>query len=95
VPVSTVRAIERRIQRIEGFRVRVLYEDGRDVRGDRSDLRQYPYERMMKNSANVRTWIESRFHPTYQGFKVEVVSAQGDHCHGNMLLGTVRDTYLD
>jgi hypothetical protein len=72
-----------------------LYEDGRDVRGDRSDLNQYPYERMMRNSANVRTWIEGRFRSTYQGFDAEVLDAHDRKVHGNTLLGTVRDTYLD
>ena len=95
VVVATVRAIERRIQRVEGFRVRVLYEDGRDVRGDRADLKQYPYERMMKNGANVHAWLEHRFHTTYQGFKAEVLTASGRRSHGNTLLGTVRDTYLE
>jgi hypothetical protein len=94
-PVSKVAAIERRIQRVEGFRVRILYEDGRDVRGDRSDLHQYPYERMMRNSANVREWIDSRFRSTYQGFDAKVVDAHDRKVHGNTLLGTVRDTYLD
>jgi hypothetical protein len=93
--MAQVRRVERRIERVEGFRVRILYEDGRNVRSDRSDLNQYPYERMMKNSSNVKTWKQHRFHVVYQGFDVEVLDARGDKVHGNTLLGTVRDTYLD
>ncbi len=93
--MATVRAIESRIARVEGFRVRVLYEDGRDVRSDRSNLPGYPYDRMLKNSSNVRGWVDSRFRHVYPGFSVTVLTADGRRAHGNMLLATVRDTYLE
>jgi hypothetical protein len=93
--VATVRSIERQIARLEHFDVRLLYEDGRDIRGDRSSLPGYPFERALRNSASVREWIDHRFKSVYPGFDVEVVDARGRHVHGRTLLGTVRDTYLD
>jgi hypothetical protein len=80
---------------LEGFRVHVLYEHGRDVRGDRSNIPGYPYERALKNAANVRGWIEGRFKVVYPGFDVEVLNASGRRVHGRTKLATVRDTYLD
>jgi hypothetical protein len=93
--MATVRAVERRIRRIEGFDVRIRHLDGRDVRGDRQDMPHYGYERAMKNRANVRTWIERRFRPNYAGFNVEVLMANGKRAHGGNHLATVRDTYLE
>jgi hypothetical protein len=93
--MATVRAVESRIRRVEGFDVRILHETGGDVRSDRTGLPQYPFERAMKNVANVRAWRDRRFHQAYPGFEVEVLHASGRKAHGNMLLGTVRDSYLD
>jgi hypothetical protein len=93
--VSTVRTVEQKIFRVEGFRVVILHPDGRDVRGDRERLPPYPFERAMKNSSNVKTWKERRFEPVYPGFDVEVIGADGRRMHGGTLLGTVRDEYLE
>lgn len=92
--MSTIKAIEARIARVEGFRVKVLYETGKDVRSDRASLPGYPYERMLKNSANVRDWIETRFKAIYPGFDVLVLDEAGRRVHGRTKLATVRDTYL-
>ena len=92
--MSTIRAIESKIAKVEGFRVKVLYETGKNVRSDRASLPGYPYARMLKNSANVRDWIETRFKATYPGFDVEVLGEDGRRMHGRTKLSTVRDTYL-
>lgn len=92
--MSTIRAIESRIAKVEGFRVKVVYETGKDVRSDRASLPGYPYERMLKNSANVRDWIDIRFKATYPGFDVLVLDDGGRRMHGRTKLSTVRDTYL-
>lgn len=92
--MPTIRAIESKIAKIEGFRVKVRYETGKDVRSDRASLPGYPYERMLKNSANVRDWIDTRFKATYPGFDVHVLDEGGKRVHGRTKLATVRDTYL-
>lgn len=90
----TIKGLETKIAKVEGFRVQVRYETGRDVRSDRGSLPGYPYERMLKNSANVKEWIDNRFKANYPGFDVHVLSEEGKRVHGRTKLSTVRDTYL-
>jgi len=93
--MATVRQVEKRILDREGFRTTIRHLDGRDVRGDRMALPRYPFDRAMKNSANVTRWITTRFRRTYPGFGVDVLSSNGAKVHGRTLLSTVRDSYLD
>ena len=91
--MSTVRNVERQIRRVEGFNVRVLHLDGRDVRGDRDHVPPYPFSNKAAGTATVADWKRSRFTMRYPGFDVEVVDARGEHMHGATLLRTVRATY--
>ena len=50
---------------------------------------------MAKNSMTVGAWRETRFHPAYVGFDVDVLDSRGNVVAGNTHLSTVRDTYLD
>jgi hypothetical protein len=93
--MPTVRAVERRIFTVEGFDVVIRHLDGRDVRGDRQKLPQYPYKRAMSNRSDVKDWKETRFGPRYPGFKVDVVDAYARRAHGAKMLRTVRDTFLE
>jgi hypothetical protein len=93
--MAKVRNVEKRIWDLEGFAVRILHLGGRDVRGDRSGLPQYPFQYPAKNDMTVEAWKENRFHPTYPGFEVDVEDAYGHSVHGNTKLGTLRDTYLE
>jgi len=91
--MATVRQVEARIERIEGFRVRLLHPGGRDVRSDRANLPQYGYERAASGGVTVRRWKDVRFTPTYSGWDVEVLDSHGSPAHGRALLSTVRDSY--
>lgn len=94
--MATVKQVERRIEKIEGFRVQILHgRDRRNVRGDKSGVTQYPYERALKGSNHVKAWRDHRFAKHYPGFEVQVLNASGHVAHGGTLLTTVRDTYLD
>ncbi|HMC43439.1 MAG TPA: hypothetical protein VKI20_10560 [Acidimicrobiales bacterium] len=93
--MSRIKNVEKRIWDVEGFAVRILWPDGRDVRGDKAGMPMYPYDRAAKNSTNVATWREQRFHRAFPGFDVEVLDADGEPVHGNTLLSSVRDTYLE
>ena len=94
--MATVKQVERRIEKIEGFRVQILHgRDRRDVRSDKSGVTQYPYERALKGSNHVKAWRDHRFAKHYPGFEVQVVDASGHVVHGGTLLTTVRDSYLD
>jgi hypothetical protein len=93
--VATVRSVERRIEKIEGFPVVIRHLDGRNVRDDRTRLPHYPFERAMKNGSNVTAWKLRRFYPTYPGFEVDVVGRDRQPKHGGTRLGNVRDDFLD
>ncbi|MEP6741609.1 MAG: hypothetical protein ABJB61_03850 [bacterium] len=91
--MSLIANVERKITRIEGFRVRILHLTGADVRGDREGLPQYGYHRAAENDITVETWKSQRFRPSYPGFEVAVMDARGNSVQGNTKLGTVRESY--
>jgi hypothetical protein len=93
--MSKVKRVEKQIWDIEGFAVCILYEDGRDVRGDRSDLPMYTFTNAAKNDMTVAEWRETRFKKVFPGFDVTVLDASGYQVHGATKLGTVRDTYYE
>jgi hypothetical protein len=94
--MATIKQVEARILKVEGFQVEVLHSrDGRNVRGDKQGIPQYTYERALKGSNNVRDWRENRFAKHYPGFEVQVLNWLGQVAHGRTLLTTVRDSYLD
>ena len=92
--MSTVANVERKIRRVEGFRVRILHLTRVDVRGDRTGLPQYNYHRAADGDFTVEQWKTTRFRPSFPGFEVDVMDRRGNSVQGNMKLGTVRDTYL-
>jgi len=87
--------VEKRIWDIEGFAVVIRHSDGRDMRGDRTGLPMYSYDRMAKNSMTVSTWKEQRFSPRYPGLDIDVLDGAGIAVSGNTLLSTVRDSYSE
>ena len=91
--MSTVANVERKIRRVEGFRVRILHLRGADVRGDRTGLPQYSYHRAADSDFTVEQWKATRFRPSFPGFEVDVVDRRGNSAQGNMKLLTVRETY--
>jgi hypothetical protein len=92
--MPNIGSIERRIQRIEGFRVRLLYPDGRNIRSDQQRFHHtYNYERAASDEMTVSQWRESRFQNAYAGFKVQVLLRDGRIANGNTKLGNIRATY--
>jgi hypothetical protein len=91
--MAKVKTVEKKIWDIEGFDVRILHLDRRDVRGDMQGLPSYTFERAAKNEMTVADWREIRFKHIYAGFEVEVVNGNGEAAHGATKLGNVRDSY--
>jgi hypothetical protein len=91
--VATVRAVQRRIEVVEGFRVTIRHLDGRNVRDDRMRMPMYPLRRAVPDRWNVAQWKEARFLPTYPGFDVDVLGADDRRVHGGTLLGSLRREY--
>ena len=90
-----VKNVEKRIWDVEQFGVVIKHADGRDMRGDRTGIPMYPYDRMAKNSMTVSTWKEQRFSPCYVGLDVDVLDGAGEPVAGNTLLSSVRDSYAE
>lgn len=93
--MALLKNVEKRIWDIEGFAVIIRHVDGRDMRGDRTGIPMYDFERMAKNSITVSAWKQQRFLPKYPGFDVDVLDVLGNTAAGNTLLATVRDSYTD
>ena len=93
--MASVKTVERQIGSLEGFDVAICHRDGRDVRSDRTGLPGYMFEKAAKGAWTVAQWKESRFFEGYSGWDVDVLDADGRSCNGNMLLGTVRETYYE
>lgn len=87
--------VEKRIWDVEGFAVVIRHSDGRDMRGDRTGLPMYTYDRMAKNAMTVATWKQQRFSPSYPGLDIDVLDGAGSAVPGNTLLSTVRDSYSE
>ena len=88
-----IKNVERRIWEIEGFAVRFLYRDGTDVRGDKTGLPGYPYERAASNDITVEAWKNARFRQVYPGYDIDVVDGYNSSVQGNTKLATVRHSY--
>ena len=88
-----IKNVERRIWEIEGFAVRFLYRDGTDVRGDKTGLPGYPYERAASSDITVEAWKSNRFRQVYPGYDVDVVDGYNSSVQGNTKLTTVRHSY--
>ena len=92
--MPTIGSIERRIKRVEGFKVRILYPSGRNIRSDQESFRRnYNYERAASDEITVSQWREGRFENIYPGYGVEVLYGNGQVVNGNTKLGSVRATY--
>ena len=92
--MPTIRTIERRIERVEKFAVRILYPNGSDIRSDQASFQHtYNYERAASDDLTVSQWKESRFQNEFQGFKVKVLLGIGQIANGNTKLGNVRASY--
>ena len=88
-----IEGVERKIKRVEGFDVRVLWPSRKDVRSDKQGLPSYSFARAANNDITVATWKIQRFRSTYPGFDVEVLDASGHAVPGNTKLSSVRATY--
>ena len=84
--------LEMKIARIEGFRVRVMW-DTRNVRSDREGMPPWPYEVAARDAWTVAKWRQERFVNLYPGFDVEVLDGDDIAVQGRTLLETVRESY--
>ncbi|HVF56306.1 MAG TPA: hypothetical protein VM934_09155 [Pyrinomonadaceae bacterium] len=92
--MPTVKTVEAKIWKVEGFRVRILHLGGSDVRSDFGGLPNYnDYERAASGETTVADWKETRFKKAYPGFQVDILNGRGESVHGATKLANVRDSY--
>ena len=92
--MPTIQSIERKIERVERFAVKILYPHGQNIRSDQEGFHHtYNYERAAGDDITVSQRKESRFQSAIQGFKVKVLLGNGDIANGNTKLGNVRASY--
>lgn len=95
--------VEKSICKVEGFTVRFRHATpgtakGRDVRGDKSNLPSYSYQRIAAGTQTVAAWIGTRFAKSYPGFAVEVLDGSGKKARQDPALHSpqlVRRSQLD
>ena len=93
--MAKVKNVEKRIWDLEEFAVQILHLGGRDVRGDRTGLPQYPYKIRASDDMTVEHWKTIRFRRVYPGFEVVVLDGDGRTVHGNTKLETLRSSYFE
>ena len=88
-----VEYVEKTIYSLEGVNVDFI-KDGKNVRDDASLPKNYKIGKATKNAANVKFLID-KLKNQFPGYDFIVYDGNGNPARGNMLLGNVRDTYLD
>jgi len=92
--VTTVRGVENRVHKLEGFSVNFTYEHDRsDVRGDKQHLPSYGYQRAAPGRWTVAEWRAKRFNKSYPSYGVNVRNGSGKPADGRMKLSNLRWTY--
>ena len=89
-----VKTVEKKIWDTEGFDVN-FKQNGKNIRGDKKGMPQYPYKRCAKNGMTVKEFIEKRIKPNYPGYEIEILDGNGNVAVGQNKLGTIRDTYME
>ena len=95
--MASVERVEKSIRKVEGFRVSILYSTpgpakGRNVRGDRTNVKTYRYQRAAPGDWTVNEWTEKRFEAEYPGFSVEVLNDAGAVVPSRTRLRRVRES---
>ncbi len=96
--MPTIKRVESQIWRAEGFEVRIRHVGpgpvkGRDVRGDRGEIRGYHFKRRRANEDSVSSWVQGRVRKGYPGCEVDLLEADGSTANGRKKLRTVRASY--
>ena len=85
--------VEKTIFNIEGVNVDFV-KDGKNIRDEVKLPSNYKAGKATKNAYSVSQFKE-KLKKQYPGYDFIVYDGNGNKCRGNMLLGNVRDTYLE
>jgi hypothetical protein len=93
--VAKVKNVEKKIWDVEGFDVR-FRQNGKDVRGDKENIPQYPGKRKSKGDMTVSEWKTKKFSAIYPGYEVAVYDGNGNIVRsGQLKLENLRLTYQE
>ncbi|MCG5549577.1 hypothetical protein [Halorhodospira halochloris] len=87
--MATVGEVEDQIMEVEGLRVVILNQDGRNARSDMQGLQEWPFQKASKGSWTIAEW-EEKFEEVYPSLSVAVVDQTGTPYYRNTLIGNVR-----
>ena len=89
----TVGRFESRVGKVEGFKVRMLTHNGRDIRSD-CGLKNlgYAFKKAAKGSDTLAQW-KSRRLKNLVGVKILALDPNGCPVHGRMTLDSLRAEY--
>ena len=85
--------VEKTIFNIEGVNDDFV-KDGKNVRSEVKLPYNYKATKATKNSYNV-SQFKDKLKKQFPGYDFNVYDGEGNKARGNMLLGNLRDTYLD
>ena len=88
-----VKNVERKIWDVERFEVIMRSSDGKDLKGNKKDMPQYPFSRKASVDMTISEWRQNRFYPNYPGLEVDVLDAFGLAVVGHTKLKNVRKSY--
>ena len=88
-----VKNVEKKIWDVEKFEVIMRSADGKDLRGNKRDMPQYPFSKKASGDMTVSEWKQNRFYPNYPGLEVDVLDVVGMAVIGQTKLKNVRATY--
>ena len=91
--MALVKNVEKRIKEVEGFDVRIRHSNGRDMRGDKTNLPMWPYDTKARRKFTVQDWKNIRFRRTYPTLRVKVLDPNGKSVNGKTLLWNLRSLY--
>ena len=86
--------LEQLIKTMEGFMVKIITSDGRDVRSDKGGFDYWPWKNQTKSTSTVRDFRE-KFSTYYRGYSIKVLLFNGESAHGSTLLSSVRESYIE
>ena len=86
-----VKNVEKKIWQLEGFDVAIT-QNGKDVRGDKSNFKQWDGQRQTRNDSTVADFVK-KIENKQPGYSVKDLRSNGEVEKKKKKLGNLRDEY--
>lgn len=84
------RELEQQIEKVERLKVRLIHENGRQVRTDSDGFSDYPFQKAANGNLTIAAWKQTRICKHFEGYDIEVLSEDGSTIHARTLLANAR-----